>query len=99
MSFAFAFLEVSVKIATKAEENEAAPQSPDVPQKPKLNQQLPESTDTMLRSSNSNTGFSRVPDKRAKRTLPLLPKRRPTLLEMVSFIVTVVFAIQEQHNL
>lgn len=79
--------EVSVKIATKAEKNEAAlrntPQSPDVPQNPKLNQELPESTDTTLRSSNSNAGPPRVPDKRAKRTLPLLPKRRPTLLEML----------------
>uniref|UniRef100_A0A8C9FBI2 Nuclear FMR1 interacting protein 1 n=1 Tax=Pavo cristatus TaxID=9049 RepID=A0A8C9FBI2_PAVCR len=79
--------EVSVKIATKVEENEAAlrstPQSPDAPQNPKLNQELPESKDTTLRSSNSNAGPPRVPDKRAKRTLPLLPKRRPTLLEML----------------
>lgn len=101
--FAFVFLEVSVKIATKAEKNEAAlrntPQSPDVPHNPKLNQELPESTDTTLRSSNSNAGPPRVPDKRAKRTLPLLPKRRPTLLEMVSFTVTVVSAVQEQPNL
>ncbi|XP_015707236.1 nuclear fragile X mental retardation-interacting protein 1 isoform X1 [Coturnix japonica] len=79
--------EVSVKITRKAEENEAVlrntPQSPDVHQNPKLNQELPESTETTLRSSNSNAGPPKIPDKRAKRTLPLLPKRRPTLLEML----------------
>ncbi|NXL89209.1 NUFP1 protein, partial [Alectura lathami] len=79
--------EVSVKIATKAEENQAAlrntPQTTEVPQNPKLNQELPESADTSLRISNSNAGPPRGPDKRAKRTLPLLPKRRPTLLEML----------------
>ncbi|NXC46247.1 NUFP1 protein, partial [Penelope pileata] len=79
--------EVSVKIATKADECQAVlrskPQSTDASQKAKLNQELPKSTGTTLRSSNSNAGPPRVPDKRAKKVLPLLPKRRPTLLEML----------------
>ncbi|NXK44691.1 NUFP1 protein, partial [Chauna torquata] len=79
--------EVSVKITTKAEENQAVlrntPKTTTVHQNPKLNQEPPESMDTTLRTSSSNAGSPRGPDKRAKRTLPLLPKRRPTLLEML----------------
>ncbi|XP_047902889.1 FMR1-interacting protein NUFIP1 [Anser cygnoides] len=79
--------EVSVKIATKAEENQAVlrntPQTTKVHQNPKLNQEHPESVDTTLRTSSTNAGSPRGPDKRAKKPLPLLPKRRPTLLEML----------------
>ncbi|XP_068785863.1 FMR1-interacting protein NUFIP1 [Struthio camelus] len=79
--------EVPVKIVAKPEENEAmlrnTSQPTSVPQNADLNQERAESTNTTLRSSNSNAGPPRGPDKRGKKTLPLLPKRRPTLLEML----------------
>lgn len=98
--FCCVFLEVSVRIATKAEEKQAVlrntPQTPEAHQNPKLNQEPPESVDTTLRTSNTNAGSPRGPDKRAKKTLPLLPKRRPTLLEMVSVSTETMPAAPEQ---
>ncbi|NXA48386.1 NUFP1 protein, partial [Nothocercus julius] len=79
--------EVPVKIVAKAEENPAvlrnASQATSVPQNPKVNQEHAEATNATLRSSNSTAGLPRGPDKWGKKPLPLLPKRRPTLLEML----------------
>ncbi|NWU67227.1 NUFP1 protein, partial [Pterocles burchelli] len=79
--------ETPVKTATKAEKSQAAlknmPQTTSVPRSRNLNQKRPESAGTTLRSSNSNARPPRGPDKWGKKTLPLLPKRRPTLLEML----------------
>ncbi|XP_025964274.1 FMR1-interacting protein NUFIP1 isoform X2 [Dromaius novaehollandiae] len=79
--------EVPVKIVAKLEENQAVlrnrSQATSVPQNPNPNQECAESTNTTLRSSNSNGGLPRGPDKWGKKPLPLLPKRRPTLLEML----------------
>ncbi|NXD78970.1 NUFP1 protein, partial [Halcyon senegalensis] len=79
--------EISVKTATKAEENQTplknTPQTADVPQSPNSNPKPPEYAVTTLRSSNSNARPPRRPDNRGKKTLSLLPKRRPTLLEML----------------
>ncbi|XP_009953754.1 PREDICTED: nuclear fragile X mental retardation-interacting protein 1, partial [Leptosomus discolor] len=79
--------EIPVKTATKAEKNQAAlrnvPQTTSVPWSRNPNQKCPEYAGTMLRSSNSNARPPRRPDNRGKKTLPLLPKRRPTLLEML----------------
>ncbi|NXV74904.1 NUFP1 protein, partial [Atlantisia rogersi] len=79
--------EIPVKTATKAEKNQAAlrntPQAPHVPWSRKPNQKCPEGAGTMLRSSNSNARPHKGRDNWGKRSLPLLPKRRPTLLEML----------------
>ncbi|KFQ32865.1 Nuclear fragile X mental retardation-interacting protein 1, partial [Mesitornis unicolor] len=79
--------EIPVKTATKAEENQAVlrnvPQTTDVSSSQNPSQKRPEYAGTMLRSSNSNARPPRRPDNRGKKTLPLLPKRRPTLLEML----------------
>ncbi|NWS84948.1 NUFP1 protein, partial [Toxostoma redivivum] len=79
--------EFPVKTATKAERNQAVlrntPQTTPAPQSQKPNQNRPECAGTTLRSSNSNAHSPRRPDKRGRKTLPRLPKRRPTLLEML----------------
>ncbi|NWI21540.1 NUFP1 protein, partial [Crypturellus soui] len=79
--------EVPVKIVVKTEENQAvlsnASQATSVPQNPNVNQERVESTNAMLRSSNSTAAPQRGPDKWGKKLLPLFPKRRPTLLEML----------------
>ncbi|XP_053918950.1 FMR1-interacting protein NUFIP1 [Cuculus canorus] len=79
--------EIPVKTATKAEKTQAAlgntPQTTCVPETQNANQKCPEHAGTALRSSNSNARSHRGPDNRGKKTLPLLPKRRPTLLEML----------------
>ncbi|NXI55947.1 NUFP1 protein, partial [Chloroceryle aenea] len=79
--------EIPVKTATKAEENQAAlkntPQTPDVPRSQNSDPKGSECAVTTLRSSNSNARPPRRPDNWGKKTLPLLPKRRPTLLEML----------------
>ncbi|NXJ49399.1 NUFP1 protein, partial [Spizaetus tyrannus] len=79
--------EVPVKTATKAEKNQAAlrntPQTTYVPWSRNPNQKCPEYAGTTLRNSNSNARPPRGPDNWGKKTLPLLPKRRPTLLEML----------------
>lgn len=79
--------EIPVKTATKAEKNEAAlrdtPQTTYVPSSQNLNQKCPEYAGTTLRSSNSNACRPRGPNNWGKKTLPLVPKRRPTLLEML----------------
>ncbi|XP_027671449.2 nuclear fragile X mental retardation-interacting protein 1 [Falco rusticolus] len=79
--------EISVKTATKAEKNQAAlrntPQTTSVTWSRNWNQKRSEYAGTMLRSSNSNARRPRRPDNWGKKTLPLLPKRRPTLLEML----------------
>ncbi|NXL41544.1 NUFP1 protein, partial [Podilymbus podiceps] len=79
--------EIPVKTATKAEKNQAAlrntPQTTHVPWSRNPNQKRPEYAGTTLRSSNSNARPPRGPDKWGKKTLPLLPKRHPTLLEML----------------
>ncbi|NXW51824.1 NUFP1 protein, partial [Nyctiprogne leucopyga] len=79
--------EIPVKTAAKAEKNQAAlgnmPQTTSVPQSQNPNQKHPEDAGTTLRSSNSNAHPRRRPDNWGKKTLPLLPKRRPTLLEML----------------
>ncbi|XP_026712822.1 nuclear fragile X mental retardation-interacting protein 1 [Athene cunicularia] len=79
--------EIPVKSATKAEKDEAAlrntPQTAHVSWSQNLNQKRPEYAGTTLRSSNSNARPPRGPGNWGKKTLPLLPKRRPTLLEML----------------
>ncbi|NXK38130.1 NUFP1 protein, partial [Piprites chloris] len=79
--------EIPVKTATKAEKNQAVlrntPQTTYVPQNRNPNQKHPEYAGTKLRSSNSNARPPRGPNNWDKKTLPLLPKRRPTLLEML----------------
>ncbi|XP_074995531.1 FMR1-interacting protein NUFIP1 isoform X1 [Calonectris borealis] len=79
--------EIPVKTATKAEKNQAAlrntPQTTFVPWSRNPNQKRPQYAGTTLRSSNSNARPPRGPDNWGKKTLPLLPKRRPTLLEML----------------
>ncbi|NXY43471.1 NUFP1 protein, partial [Ceuthmochares aereus] len=79
--------EIPVKTATRAEKTQAAlgntPQTACVSQTQNTNEKRPEHASTALRSSNSNARSRRVPDNRGKKTLPLLPKRRPTLLEML----------------
>ncbi|XP_064031119.1 FMR1-interacting protein NUFIP1 isoform X2 [Pogoniulus pusillus] len=80
--------EIPVKTATKAEKDQDALRNPpqtaqNVPQSRNLNQKHPERAGKRLRRSNSNARPRRAPDKRGKKTLPLLPKRRPTLLEML----------------
>ncbi|NWS66781.1 NUFP1 protein, partial [Crotophaga sulcirostris] len=79
--------EIPVKTATKAEKNQDAlgntPQTTCVPQTPNTNQKCPERAGTALRSSNSNARPRRGPDNRGKKRVPLLPKHRPTLLEML----------------
>lgn len=59
------------------------PQTTAAPQSQKPNQNRPECAGTTLRISNSNARPPRGPDKRGRKTLPRIPKRRPTLLEMV----------------
>ncbi|NXN94887.1 NUFP1 protein, partial [Rhinopomastus cyanomelas] len=79
--------EIPVKTATKAEESQAVlgnmPQTTCVPPSQTSNQKCPQPADTTLRSSNSNARPRRRPDKRGKKTVRHLPKRRPTLLEML----------------
>ncbi|NXA33856.1 NUFP1 protein, partial [Eudromia elegans] len=79
--------EVPVKIVAKTEENQAvlrnASQATGVPRNPSVKQEHAETTNATLRSSNSAAGLPRGPDKWGKKQLPLLPKRRPTLLEML----------------
>ncbi|NXP57799.1 NUFP1 protein, partial [Chloropsis cyanopogon] len=79
--------EIPVKTATKAEKNQAVlrntPQTTPAPQSRKPNQNRPECAGTTLRSSNSNARPPRGPEKWGRKTLPRLPKRRPTLLEML----------------
>ncbi|NXJ83736.1 NUFP1 protein, partial [Trogon melanurus] len=77
--------EIPVKTATKAEKNQAVlgnmPQTTSVPRSQNLNQRRPEYAGTTLRSSNSNAHPPRRSDNWGKKKL--LPKRRPTLLEML----------------
>ncbi|NXT77014.1 NUFP1 protein, partial [Zapornia atra] len=79
--------EIPVKTATTAEKDQAAlrntPQTPRVPWSRNPNQKRPEGAGTTLRSSNSNAHPRKGRDSRGKRALPLLPKHRPTLLEML----------------
>ncbi|NXP55575.1 NUFP1 protein, partial [Heliornis fulica] len=79
--------EIPVKTATKAEKNQAVlrntPQTAHVPWSRSPNQKHPECAGTTLRSSNSNARPPRGRDNWGKKPLPLLPKRRPTLLEML----------------
>ncbi|NXP76724.1 NUFP1 protein, partial [Ramphastos sulfuratus] len=80
--------EIPVKTAAKAEKDQTVlrntPQTAqNVPQSQNVNQKHPEGRGKTLRSSNSKARPRRGPDKRGKKTLPLLPKRRPTLLEML----------------
>ncbi|NXN75788.1 NUFP1 protein, partial [Himantopus himantopus] len=79
--------EIPVKTATKAEKNEAAlrdtPQTTYVPSSQNPSQKCSEYAGTTLRSSNSNARRPRGPNNWGKKTLPLVPKRRPTLLEML----------------
>ncbi|NXX50073.1 NUFP1 protein, partial [Tricholaema leucomelas] len=80
--------EIPVKPATTAEKDQDAlgntPQTTqNVPRSQNLNQKPPERAGKTLRSSNSNARPRRGHDKRGRKTLPLLPKRRPTLLEML----------------
>ncbi|NWR76238.1 NUFP1 protein, partial [Centropus unirufus] len=79
--------EIPVEKATKAEKKQAAlenmPQTTSVPATQNTTQKVPGHAGTALRSSNSNARFRRGPDNRGKKTLPLLPKHRPTLLEML----------------
>ncbi|XP_053826903.1 FMR1-interacting protein NUFIP1 [Vidua macroura] len=79
--------EIPVKTATKAEKNQAVlrntPQTTPAPQSRKPNQNRPGCAGTTLRSSNSNARPPRGPEKWGRKTLPRLPKRRPTLLEML----------------
>ncbi|XP_051634661.1 FMR1-interacting protein NUFIP1 [Manacus candei] len=79
--------EIPVKTATEAEKNQAVlrnmPQTTYVPRSQNSNQKRLEYAGTKLRSSNSNARPPRGPDNWGKKTLPLLPKRRPTLLEML----------------
>ncbi|XP_010126481.1 PREDICTED: nuclear fragile X mental retardation-interacting protein 1, partial [Chlamydotis macqueenii] len=79
--------EIPVKTATKAEKNQTAlrntSQTTNVPPSRNPSQKRPEYAGTTLRSSNSNARSPKGPDNWGKKTLPLLPKRRPTLLEML----------------
>ncbi|KFR17205.1 Nuclear fragile X mental retardation-interacting protein 1, partial [Opisthocomus hoazin] len=79
--------EIPVKTAPKDEKNQATlrntPQTPSVPWSQKPNRKRPEYAGTTLRRSNSNAHSPRGPGYRGKKTLRLLPKRRPTLLEML----------------
>ncbi|XP_062463366.1 FMR1-interacting protein NUFIP1 [Pezoporus occidentalis] len=79
--------EIPVKTATKTEKNQPAlkntPQTASVPWSRNPKQKRPEHAGAMLRSSNSNARPPRGPDNCSKKTLPFLPKRRPTLLEML----------------
>ncbi|NWY70649.1 NUFP1 protein, partial [Erithacus rubecula] len=79
--------EFPVKTATKAERNRAelrdAPQAAPAPRGQKAAQQCPECAGAALRSSNGSARPPRGPAKRGRRTSPRLPKRRPTLLEML----------------
>ncbi|NXN07827.1 NUFP1 protein, partial [Indicator maculatus] len=80
--------EIPVKTSAKAEKDQAAlrntPETTqNVPPSQNLNQKHPERAGKTLRSSNSNGRPRRGPDKWGKKTFPLLPKRRPTLLEML----------------
>ncbi|NXX76512.1 NUFP1 protein, partial [Urocolius indicus] len=79
--------EVPVKTATKTETDQAAlrntPQTAPAPRSQNPNQKRPERAGATLRRSNANARPPRGPENRGKKTLPLLPKRRPTLLEMV----------------
>ncbi|NXU54394.1 NUFP1 protein, partial [Turnix velox] len=78
--------EIPVKTATKAEKTEGLvglPQTTCVPSSQNLNEKRPEHADTTLRSSNLNARRPRRPENWSKKTLSLLPKRRPTLLEML----------------
>uniref|UniRef100_A0A8C0UIJ7 Nuclear FMR1 interacting protein 1 n=1 Tax=Cyanistes caeruleus TaxID=156563 RepID=A0A8C0UIJ7_CYACU len=81
--------EIPVKTATKAKRKAVlrnTPQTTPAPQSQKPNQNRPEcsgTTLTTLKSSNSKARPPRRPDKWGRKTLPRLPKRRPTLLEML----------------
>ncbi|NWW78270.1 NUFP1 protein, partial [Climacteris rufus] len=79
--------EIAVKTATKAEGNQAVlrnvPQTTPVARSGKANQNRPERSGATLRSSNSNARPPRGPRNWGKKTFPALPKRRPTLLEML----------------
>lgn len=86
----FLFLEVPAKIVAKAlKENQTIlrniPQASNIPQSPNSinRKERAEFTSFTLASSNTNTGHCRGSDRRRKKSLPVLPKRRPTLLEMV----------------
>ncbi|NWU98266.1 NUFP1 protein, partial [Upupa epops] len=79
--------EIPVKSGIKAKENQAAlgntSQTTCAPPSQSPNHKCPPSADTTLRSSNSNARPRRRPDNRGKKTIRHLPKRRPTLLEML----------------
>ncbi|KAM9388332.1 FMR1-interacting protein NUFIP1 [Phaethornis superciliosus] len=79
--------EIPVKTATKTEKNQPelrdTPQTSSVPPSQNPDQKRPEHASTTLRSSNSNARPPRGPGNRGKKTSPALPKRRPTLLEML----------------
>ncbi|NXN32811.1 NUFP1 protein, partial [Nycticryphes semicollaris] len=78
--------EIPVKTATKAEKDMAGlrdtPQTTYVPSSQNPNKKCPERGGATLRSSNSNARHPRGRCNWDKKTL-LLPKRRPTLLEML----------------
>ncbi|CAM4370990.1 unnamed protein product [Lepidochelys olivacea] len=82
--------EVPAKIVAKAlKENQTIlrniPQASNIPQSPNSinRKERAEFTSATLASSNTNTGHCRGSDRRRKKSLPVLPKRRPTLLEML----------------
>ncbi|KFP85476.1 Nuclear fragile X mental retardation-interacting protein 1, partial [Acanthisitta chloris] len=79
--------EIPVKTATKAEKNQAVlrntPQTAYAPWSRNPNQKRPEYAGTKLRNSNSKARRPRGPGNWGKKTLAPLPKRRPTLLEML----------------
>ncbi|XP_039395051.1 nuclear fragile X mental retardation-interacting protein 1 isoform X3 [Mauremys reevesii] len=82
--------EVPAKIVAKAlKENQTIlrniPQASNIPQSPNSinRKERGEFTSATLASSNTNKGHCRGSDRRRKKSLPVLPKRRPTLLEML----------------
>ncbi|XP_026518688.1 nuclear fragile X mental retardation-interacting protein 1 [Terrapene carolina triunguis] len=82
--------EVPAKIVAKAlKENQTIlqniPQASNIPQSPNSinRKERAEFTSATLVSSNTNTGHCRRSNRRRKKSLPVLPKRRPTLLEML----------------
>ncbi|XP_030421400.1 nuclear fragile X mental retardation-interacting protein 1 [Gopherus evgoodei] len=82
--------EVPAKIVAKAlKENQTIlrniPQASNIPQSPNSinRKERAEFASATLASSNANKGHCRGSDRRRKKSLPVLPKRRPTLLEML----------------
>ncbi|KFV68575.1 Nuclear fragile X mental retardation-interacting protein 1, partial [Dryobates pubescens] len=80
--------EISVKTAAEGEKEQPAlrttPETtPNVPQSQNLDPKPPEGAGKALRRWNGSGRPRRGPDKRGRKALPLRPKRRPTLLEML----------------